>query len=120
MKPAILIFLVLCLLLPSCKSRRDQCASIIDLLRTEARATDAVVKKKAGAPSTAEHAKLIGETVAELRGMKLKDQKLESTIKSYIGALGALTDPKTTPADLAATLTYLESSRRRVADECNR
>jgi hypothetical protein len=110
MKPAVLILLVFGLLLPSCKSKRDQCAL----------ATDAVVKKKADAQSSEEHAKLIEETISELRGMQFKEKKLESALKSYIGALGALKDPGTGKADLAATLTYLESSRRRVADECNR
>ena len=119
MKP-ILIFFVLCLLLPSCKSKRDKCASVIGLMRTEARATDAMVKNKADATSAAEHAKLLSETSKELRGMEFKDQKLTSAIQSYIGALGALGEMKPGAKDLAPTLTYLESSRRRVADECNR
>jgi hypothetical protein len=120
MKPAVLILLVFGLLLPSCKSKRDQCVTIIRLMKAEALATDAVVKKKADAQSSEEHAKLIEETISELRGMQFKEKKLESALKSYIGALGALKDPGTGKADLAATLTYLESSRRRVADECNR
>jgi hypothetical protein len=120
MKPAILIFFVLCLLLPSCKSKRDKCASVIGLMRTEARATDAMVKGKAGDRPAAQHAKLLEETAKELRGLDFKDQKLTSAIQSYIGALGALGELKPGAEDLAATLTYLESSRRRVADECNR
>ena len=61
MKPAIIILFVLSLLLPSCKSKRDKCASVIGLMRTEARATDAMVKGKASAQPAAEHAKLLEE-----------------------------------------------------------
>jgi hypothetical protein len=124
MKPTIptivTILAVVCLLLPACKSKRDQCASIIGLLRTEARATDNMAKKKADAKSAQEYAELLVETAAELRGMDIQDQRLKFAIASYNGALGALTDPKTSPADRTAILTYLESSRRRVADNCNR
>lgn len=120
MKPAILAMLILGLLLPACKSKRDKCVDVIRLMKTEALATDALVKKKPDALTKAEHAKLIDANITELRGMNFKDQKLESALKSYIGALGAFKDPETVPGDLAATLTYLESSRRRVADECNR
>jgi len=120
MKPAIIFLFVFCLLIPSCQSMRDTSVSVIRLMKTEALATDAVVKQKADALSAAEHTKLIEETSSELRGMEFKEKKLNSAIKSYLGALGALTDPKTSPADHAAILTYLESSRRRVADECNR
>jgi len=120
MKPAILVLLVLGLLLPACKSKRDKCVDVVRLMKAEALATDAVVKEKPDALSKDEHAKLIDATIAELRGMQFKDKKLESALKSYIGALGAFKDPETAPADLAATLTYMESSRRRVADECNR
>jgi hypothetical protein len=120
MKPAILILLIFGLLLPACKSKRDKCVDTVRLMKAEAMATDALVKKKPDAPSAAEHAKLIEATISELRAMQFKAKKLDSALKSYIGALGALTDKKTAPDDLSATLTYLESSRRRVADECNR
>lgn len=120
MKPVILILLVLGLLLPSCKSKRDKCVDVIRLMKAEAQATELVVKKKPDALSPEEHAKLIEETIAKMRGMQFKEQKLDSALKSYIGALGALKDPRTGKDDLAATLTYMESSRRRVADECNR
>ncbi|MFC1654927.1 hypothetical protein ACFL2F_03885 [Myxococcota bacterium] len=120
MKPAILFLLVLSLLLPSCKSKRDKCVSVVRLMKAEAQATDAVVKKKADAPTKAEHTKLIEATIAELREMQFKEKKLVSALKSYIGALGALGELKPGAEDLAPTLTYLESSRRRVADECNR
>jgi hypothetical protein len=121
MKPAIIILPVLGLLLPACsKSKRDQCMCIIRLMKTEALATDAMIKKKPGALSDRDHARLLEKTAAKLRDMDVSDPELESAIKSYIGALGALDDLETAPADLAATLTSLESSRRRVADECNR
>jgi hypothetical protein len=120
MKPAIFILLIFGLLLPSCKSKRDKCVDVVRLMKAEALATDAVVKKKPDALSAEEHAKLIEATIAKLRGMQFKDKKLDSALKSYIGALGAFKDPKTAPGDLASTLTYMESSRRRVADECNR
>ena len=120
MKPALLTLLVLGLLLPACKSKRDKCVDVVRLMKAEAVATDLVVKKKPDALSAEEHAKLIEETIAKLRGMQFKEKKLDSALKSYIGALGALKDPKTSKSDLAATLTYIESSRRRVADECNR
>jgi hypothetical protein len=120
MKPAILFLLVFGLLLPSCKSKRDKCVDTVRLMKAEALATDSLVKKKPGALSAAEHTKLIDSTIAELRGMQFKEKKLDSAIKSYIAALGAIKESKGAPEDLAATLTYLESSRRRVADECNR
>jgi len=120
MKPAILVMISLSLLIPSCKSKRDKCVDVVRLMKAEALATDALVKKKPGALSKAEHAKLIDTTIAELRGMQFKDQKLDSALKSYIGALGAFKDPDAAPDDLATTLVYMESSRRRVADECNR
>lgn len=120
MKPALFILLSLSLLLPSCKSKRDKCVSVVRLMKAEAMATDAVVKKKPDALPPTEYAQLIDTTIAEMRGMQFKAKKLDSALKSYIGALGALKDPKTTKDDLAATLTYIESSRRRVADECNR
>jgi hypothetical protein len=121
MKPVIITLSVLSLLLPSCsKSKRDQCVTVIRLMKAEALATDALVKKKPDALSKAEHAKLIEATISKLRDMDFKEKQLESALKSYIGALGAFKDPKTAPADLVATLTYLESSRRRIADECNR
>jgi hypothetical protein len=120
MKPTILVLLIFGLLLPSCKSKRDKCVDTIRLMKAEAEATDLVVKKKPDALSAQEHAKLLDETIAKLRGMQFKAKKLDSALKSYIGALGALKDPKTSKDDLAATLTYIESSRRRVADECNR
>ena len=120
MKPAILVLMLLGLVLPACKSKRDKCVDVVRLMKAEALATDALVKKQPDALTPAEHAKLIEATITELRGMNFKDQKLESALKSYIGALGAFKDPETAPADLSATLTYMESSRRRVADECNR
>jgi hypothetical protein len=120
MKPAILILLIFGLLLPACRSKRDKCVDVVRLMKAEALATDAVVKKKPDALSAEEHAKLIEATITKLRGMQFKDKKLDSALKSYISALGAFKDPKTAPGDLAATLTYMESSRRRVADECNR
>jgi hypothetical protein len=116
----LLLLLSLCITVASCKSKRDKCVDVIRLMKAEALATDAVVKKKPDALSDTEHAKLIEATISELRGMKFKEKKLDSALKSYIGALGALKDPKTSKADLSATLTYAESSRRRVADECNR
>jgi len=119
-KPALFTLLILGLLLPSCKSKRDKCVDVVRLMKAEALATDALVKKKPGALTKAEHAKLIEATITKLRGMQFKDQKLDSALKSYIGALGAFKDPKAGPGDLAVTLTYMESSRRRVADECNR
>lgn len=120
MKPAIFVLLILGLLLPACKSKRDKCVDVVRLMKAEAQATDLVVKKKPDALSSEEHAKLIEATISELRGMQFKEKKLDSALKSYIGALGALKDPQTGKDDLAATLTYIESSRRRVADECNR
>jgi hypothetical protein len=109
MRAAILPLLaVLCLLIPSCtKSKRDQCASILGMVRTEMRAEK--VDKK-----------LLADTANQLRAMEIRDARLKSAIDGYLGALGQLSDMKEGDPDLAATLTYLDAARRRIADECNR
>ncbi len=117
----LLLLSCLCLSAAACsRSKRDQCVTLIRLMKAEALATGDMAEKKPDALSAEEHARFIETTIAKLRGMDFKEKQLNSALKSYIAALGALKDLDDAPADLAATLTYLESSRRRVADECNR
>ena len=110
----LLILAVLCLPIPACtKSKRDQCASILGMVKAEMQATKEIARREVDT-------QLLMDTAEKLRAMEIRDARLESAIDSYLTALGQLTDLKENDPDLTALLTYLDAARRRIADECNR
>jgi hypothetical protein len=142
MKPWALV--LLCLTLTACtNSKENRCATLRKVIRAEMAATKDIADKWRDPQALAAHSKILGSTITELRNLEIKDAALKQAVVTYLNALEKLAEGYQQAAEglklmnkgdyqaasdkmpgagsgLIVYGTIVDSTRIRIADECNK
>jgi hypothetical protein len=136
--------LLLCMALSACtNTKKDRCVTIRKVIKTEMTTTKEVAEKLRDPQALTAHAEFLKTTIAELQKVKIEDAALKQAVQTYIngveklaegykqaaeglkladkGDLKAAGDKMPGPASgLVIYGTIVDSTRIRIADECNK
>ena len=108
-------------------SKENQCAAIRKAIRAEMVATKEVASKMRDPQALGAHAEFLTTTISGLRKLEIKDPALKQAVVTYSNAVEKLAEGYQAAGDklpgpgseLMIYGTIVDSSRIRIADECN-
>ncbi len=139
-----LVPVLLCATLAACtNSKENQCATLRKALRIEMATTKEIAAKLRDPQALAAHAEFLKATIADLRKLKIEDAALGQAVATYLGAVTKLAEGYRKAAEGLKLLakadyqaagdkmpgpgsglviygTIVDSTRIRIADECNK
>jgi len=141
---SILVPLLLSIILAGCTNdKENQCVAIRKAIKAEMTTTKEVAEKMRDPQALTTHAEFLKTTISELKKVKIEDAALKQAVQTYMNALEKLADGYKKAAeglelakkgdlkaagekmpgpasDLVMYGTIVDSTRIRIADECNK